>query len=352
MNRSASLLILAQPRMGSSFLGQLFNQHPDVFFLYEPLHSFSMFKKLNYVSAMNYSQLVASFLRNAHSCRFSGFQDYFSFISHPGLSSPHFRLSSKALSSPPLCDSSVATFSNHSLILSKCPLLNATTVSLVCSSRKLVVTKVLIHRLPSYDLQQYPKRVIHLVRDPRAVVWSMLRMGLLTRGDTGADGNNCSWKLPLTPELTKESVCSFSKQVRLVCDQMAKDVYFSKHFPKRLGQLYKIVRYEELASNMAHLTPQLFDFAGLDISPEVTELIRGNTILNASHGEDAQQSYSTTNRNAVATLNSWRSGLTFDETGVIDKECADFIKNFGYGFAESEQKLRNTNASLLESRNN
>ena len=68
--RSAYLLILAQPRTtawGSSFLGQLFNQHPDVFYLYEPLHPFSMFQTLNYVTETEVTQpLLLRFFAVCH----------------------------------------------------------------------------------------------------------------------------------------------------------------------------------------------------------------------------------------------------------------------------------------------
>ena len=138
---SAFVLILAQPRTGSSFLGQLFNQHPGVFYLYEPLQPFSMFQTLNYVTETSHATIVASFLRNLSRCRLNDFQDYFSFISHSGLSSPHFRLSSKSLSSPPLCKSEATTFDRQSEILNKCPLLNAKAVSLVCAKRGLLQPK-------------------------------------------------------------------------------------------------------------------------------------------------------------------------------------------------------------------
>ena len=91
------VLIFAQPRTGSSFLGQLFNQHPNVFYLYEPLRPFAVFKELKYIAERNYATLTRSFLRNASICNLTGFQEYFSFLSHPGLSNTHFILSSRSL---------------------------------------------------------------------------------------------------------------------------------------------------------------------------------------------------------------------------------------------------------------
>lgn len=72
--RSAYLLILVQLRTGSSFLGQLFNQHPGVFDLYEPLHTFSMFQTLNYVTEKSHATLVVSFLRSLSRCSLNDFQ--------------------------------------------------------------------------------------------------------------------------------------------------------------------------------------------------------------------------------------------------------------------------------------
>ena len=38
-SKRVNVIIISEPRSGSSFLGQIFNQHPDVFYLFEALRA-------------------------------------------------------------------------------------------------------------------------------------------------------------------------------------------------------------------------------------------------------------------------------------------------------------------------
>ena len=366
---SAYVLNLAQPRTGSSFLGQLFNQHPDIFYLYEPLHPFAMFKKLNYITEKGYATFVASFLRNLSSCHFNGFQDYFSFISHPGLSSPHFRLSSKSLSSPPLCDSEVWSLDTQSEFLKKCPQLDAENVSLVCASKKFVAAKILTQRLPEVilrDLIEYfhsraeiPFKIIHLVRDPRAIVWSIIKMGLIEKGiethHTGTEvnkrRNQSDTSQLIYGNRSRNSTlgCNFIKQVKLLCDKMNKDVNISLYLSSKLStDQYRIIRYEKLASSPLKIAKNIFEFTGIDFAPEVKDWLQKNSLLADNNDKRVNElSYSTTNKNTTVTINSWRKALSLLETDIIDKQCAEFIRNFGYLFIDNVEVLRNISISLL-----
>lgn len=363
---SVYVLILAQPRTGSSFLGRLFNQHPGVFYLYEPLHPFSMFQTLNYVTEKGHATLVASFLRSLSRCSLNGYQDYFSFISHSGLSNPHFRLSSKSLSSPPLCKSEATTFDNQSEILKKCPPLNAKTVSLVCASKRFIAAKILTPRLPEEILKELFEQFhsqaktqiksIQLVRDPRAMVWSMIKMGLIERGikknNTRTEYSNKKQDSPSQPLGGRNSATlnhNFIKQVKLLCNRMTKDVNISLPLSSKLNSYQnRIVRYEELASNNLMLAGKIFEFTGIDFALEVKEWLGRNSLFDKDESSAGERSYSTSNRNITVTINSWRKSLSFLETFVIDKECAYFMQNFGYKFIDNVDVLTNISISLLQ----
>ena len=364
--RSAYLLILAQPRTGSSFLGQLFNQHPGVFYLYEPLHTFSMFQTLNYVTEKGHATLVASFLRSLSRCSLNDFQDYFSFISHPWLSSPHFRLSSKSLSSPPLCKSEATSFDGQSEILKKCPPLNAKDVSFVCAKKRFVAAKILTQRLPEVILKNLFEefhsqaetrfKIIQLVRDPRAMVWSMIKLGLMERGiknySTAIEYSNEKLDSTSQPLRRRNSAIlghNFIKQVKLLCSRMTKDVTISLQFSsKSSADHYRIVRYEEVASRTLVFARKIFDFTGIDFALEVKEWLRRNTLFDKNERSAGERSYSTSNRNITFAVNSWRTSLSFLEVSIIDKECAYFMQNFGYKFIDNVDILTNISISLLQ----
>ena len=366
-NTSAYVLILAEPRTGSSFLGQFFNQHPGVFYLYEPLYPFSMFQTLNYVTDRGHATLVSSFLRSLSRCSLNGFQDYFNFISHFGLSSPHFRLSSKLLSSPPLCKSDVTSLDNQSEFLKKCPPLNAKAVSLVCSSKRFVAAKILTPRLPEVILKELFEqlhskaetqfKIIQLVRDPRAMVWSMIKMGLMERGilknnNTRTEYSNKkpgSTSQPLRRRNSATIGLNFIKHAKFLCNRLSKDVNISLHFSsKRNTNQYTIVRYEELASSTFTFAGKIFEFTGIDFALEVKEWLRRNKLFGRNEGSAGERSYSTSNRNITVTINSWRKSLSFLETSVIDKECAYFMQNFGYKLIDNVDVLTNISISLLQ----
>ncbi|CAH3043918.1 unnamed protein product, partial [Pocillopora meandrina] len=326
-------------RTGSSFLGQLFNQHPDVFYLYEPLHPFAVFKKLKYIAERNYTTLTRLFLRNASICNFNGFQEYFNFLSHPGLSNPHFVLSSRSLASLPFCKYAFQPFKNLFKPLSKCSPLDANLVSLNCKSKKFVALKILTHRLPeenlkdlvegnSLQLQKIPLKTIQLVRDPRAVVWSMIKMGLISRGtknytrtELNKKGRNSTFR---PPNINFIPSFSFIEQVR---------------------HQYRVIRYEDLAENIPEFSRKIFQFTGIDYAAEVKEWLRYLNFDEKRHGND-ELSYSTSNRNTSVTINSWRKELSLLETLIIDNQCADFMVKFGYKFIESANLLKNMVKSL------
>ena len=44
-SKRVNVIIVSEPKSGSSFLGQIFNQHPNVFYLFEPLRAVTVVKK-------------------------------------------------------------------------------------------------------------------------------------------------------------------------------------------------------------------------------------------------------------------------------------------------------------------
>ena len=63
--KRVNVIIVSEPRSGSSFLGQIFNQHPNVFYLFEPLRAVTMVTNedlyLNLPSE-NYNRLAVKLL--------------------------------------------------------------------------------------------------------------------------------------------------------------------------------------------------------------------------------------------------------------------------------------------------
>ena len=104
-SKRVNVIIVSEPRSGSSFLGQIFNQHPNVFYLFEPLRAVTVVTNedlyLNLPSE-NYNRLALKLLFEILNCRFrsSFYLDHFNSF---------HRSSRKALSSFPLCHQGEAT---------------------------------------------------------------------------------------------------------------------------------------------------------------------------------------------------------------------------------------------------
>ena len=139
-----NVIIVSEPRSGSSFLGQIFNQHPKVFYLFEPLSAVTVVTNedlyLNLPSE-NYNRLALKLLFQILNCRFrsSIYLDHFNSF---------HRFSSKALSSFPLCHQGEAT---HAFAARKnCAPLIGTTMEEVCKFQySFSVAKILLHRVPT-----------------------------------------------------------------------------------------------------------------------------------------------------------------------------------------------------------
>ena len=88
-----NVLIIVHGRTGSSFLGQIFNNHPEVFYIYEPLITFQLTSMRN---SRLYAYAAMGLLRDLFNCRFKQQTEFLSFMSHFHLN----RFSSRALTSP------------------------------------------------------------------------------------------------------------------------------------------------------------------------------------------------------------------------------------------------------------
>jgi len=170
-----NVIVLTHMSSGSTFLGNLFNLHPDVFYLYEPLNKLRMavhgdrknlgeWNVLDKKAEEAYRTDFSNLLRDFFTCNFQGNKTIDNLF--PGWLRRIHRSNFLAWRGTD------TTFTNES-------------VREACKSRRITVAKIMQTRLPGdigiRELQQvctsepnnFKCLIVHLVRDPRAVISSL-----------------------------------------------------------------------------------------------------------------------------------------------------------------------------------
>ena len=299
-----NLIILSPGRGGSTFLGSLFDCNPHVMYCYEPLYSVAqqMFK-VNLVRGdkepKNYKETSIKFSDSFLDCDFSDVSNAtFSAFS----SSDLHRGASKALSKEYL------------------PKISETSLRKACNAYNYTVIKILSSRVPSKTIQtfkelfqkrnRYHVKMVHLVRDPRAVVVSRIK--------------SVKWmKDHLSP--------GFHKNVQRICDPILRNVRLGLLYPPPwLKNRFKVIRYEDLTLNTLNTTRELYSFAGFDWSASVDEWIRALTKNTKQRGP-----YSVF-RNASAAIDGWKNAPE-PLVRAVENICGDLMDFLAY------KKLRKQN---------
>lgn len=303
-------------RSGSTFLGQLFNQHPNAFYTFEPLYPWT--------DCSSQIDERLKVIKGALQCDFVPAVDvYGSLISEPRKQSPDikcltdnfcFRSKTKDLCSKEFCPSG-----RRSGQCERCGPLHLPRLNHFCRQHDVAVTKVIrlcdltsmksIMEDPSMDV-----KIIHLIRDPRGMINSRFKI-------------NKIWPVPNTDS---------------TCTRIIHNAKFAKDSGAEwLKGRYLIIRYEDLALHPMETAEKIYKFADMPFLPEVKKWITDNT--RSSSGKNP---YST-NRNSAETMERWRKDLSFEQVKQVQKVCSDALNYFGYKIVKSETELHNFNKTLV-----
>ena len=291
-----NLIIISPGRGGSSFLGSLFNENPHVMYSFEPFFAitrdiFHVNLDKGYKEPKNYKQAFLRVIDGFLKCDFANLSK--TTISALSKRSWHL-LQSNAFSKVNLKPFSRA-------------LLTST-----CENHDYTVIKILSARVPNKTIEtfkelfqqqsHYDVKLVHLVRDPRAVVNSRV---------------NLKWmKDHLHP--------SFSDNVRRICNPILQNIRFGLFSPSSwLKNRFKIIRYEDLVGNTVNITRELYRFAGFDWSTSIDEWI-SQLANNSKQGTEY-----CVFRNATAAIHGWKNAPK-PFIKAVEDECRDLMDFLGY----------------------
>lgn len=334
------ILILSTWRSGSSFTGQIFSQHPDVFYLMEP--AWHVWNTLPQQHLKVLQMAVRDVVRSVFLCDMSVFDAY---MPEKRFKSSLFQWeTSRALCSPPACH----LFNRNDIISQTdcrtvCERYPFDTAENSCKTYSHIVIK----EVRFFDLKSLSQllkdpflnlKVLHLVRDPRAIFQSREKAA----SELYNDDNIIIKSLPINMFGRKKENVPY-KLMEKICKSQV-DIYLSatNGSHSALDSRYMMVRYEDIVRNPIEKASQMYQFGKLNFLPKLKYWIH-----NLTHGKGRGQRFLINSRDAVNVSRAWRTSLQFESVQKIQNVCAKAMKVFGYRFLESNKTQHDLNYELL-----
>ena len=331
-----NLIIVAHGRSGSTFLGNIFNNHPSVFYLFEPYQTVERLVAFQPKNSQEYHDLAFSWMKGIFQCNFvssrhvADLQSYYR-KEYPSNYNP---FKSLTLLQPPFC---IYNTTDPRWSLESCPPLDQGTMEDSCHTQHSVtVVKVLISRMPDTNLKQllticdtdqFDCKFIFLVRDPRGIIPSSKAVGFY--------GDNDKVLLNGTQRFSQE-----------VCGATYKNLNIIRFLQAQMKKRFMLLRYEDLAVNPLEMLPKLLEFAGL---PEDESLTRWLYLASHSPETKSEQSAARWRQDSKEGAERWRWKVKSSIISVIEHYCKDVMETLGFiPVNGSYQVQKNLTISLLE----
>lgn len=178
-------------------------------------------------------------------------------------------------------------------------------------------------------------KIIHLVRDPRAIMASRI----MTFKDEYLRGwkiwNSTGWK----PQYLNVA------EITSICKDMAASAAMGAQAPPWLQGRYLLVRYEDVAFKPEEMAAEIYRFLGVEMDDQVRRWIAKNTKTGEANADPHL-----TVRDSKAAATSWRLHLRFDIARTLQDLCNNTMALLGYKHVHSAAELRDLSYSLIENR--
>lgn len=178
-------------------------------------------------------------------------------------------------------------------------------------------------------------KIIHLVRDPRAIMASRIM--------TFEHEYLRAWRI-WNSTGRKPQYLNVTEIVSN-CKDMAASAAMGAQAPPWLQGRYLLVRYEDVALMPEEMAAEIYRFLGLEIDDRVRTWIAKNT----KTGKANANPFLTT-RDSKAAATSWRLRLRFDIAKTLQDLCNNTMALLGYKHVHSAAELRDLSYSLMENR--
>uniref|UniRef100_A0A2P2I056 Carbohydrate sulfotransferase 4-like n=2 Tax=Hirondellea gigas TaxID=1518452 RepID=A0A2P2I056_9CRUS len=278
------ILLVSTWRSGSTFLGQVLQQHPGVFQHYEPFSYFGIRQIRSGSDAFQSQQLLHRLLE----CRFAGQDEYLEYTAkNPVDMSGHNKRIWNACNSVKRID----ICSNATFLTEAC---NMFPIQLVKTVRlRLNLTQLFLGET------RLNAKVVFLVRDPRATMSS--RRSTVDWCDSGQD-------------------CS---SPAILCSDLKADLKVAGALELLYPKSFTMIKYEDLANNPQNVIKKLLQFLGMEYSKELSKFVR-------QHTESELDKPWSIARKSAARVSRWKEQLLKEEIENIEDSCKSVIEKLGY----------------------
>nr|XP_054757403.1 carbohydrate sulfotransferase 3-like [Lytechinus pictus] len=314
------IIILAQWRFGSSVIGELFNQNPGIFFMFEPLwvvEKMVTLWRLPGPFAPETYFYQTKVMRDFAKCDFSDeFIGVVNLTNHWG---------------GKMLNRAICKRTGNG-----CKIPNAEWLSNVCKSFEGHLAAKLIRGdfdtiKPLIVDDHVNVKVIHLVRDPRGSAASRINY-LFNIAKNGKAHPKYSKVGRLEPLQLFNFDIMHSDSIIGMCRWLRETTNTSAKTSDWLIDRYYLLKYEDFANDPIRVTEDLYNFAGLQLPHSVKKWVSQNTQAKSS----AQGTFAM-KKNSNLTATHWMHDLGYIEIQQIEAECSDVMKILGYELYDNLQ---------------
>ena len=210
------------------------------------------------------------------------------------------------------------------------------------SATKVILAERLTRLIP---LMERGAKVIQLVRDPRGVMASRLKIYSGTNKTHSLEFLNQHWGI------FHNYVTDYCSQIRADMNTIRRLVldYSGRGSMEQIP--YVLVRYEDLAMRPFVEVTRMYKPLNMDPDTSVLNWIRKFTTRdNQQDNEDdiEEMSFGTYRRNSTETAFSWRQYIPWVFVEMVQEECSDIMHILGYPPFEKEQQLTDLNFQVIK----
>lgn len=249
---------------------------------------------------------------------------------------------SRALCSPPACPLTPhGEMSDQLECQKKCDSRGLQGAKNACDIHSHVVLKaVRFFEIESlYPLLQDPSldlRIIHLVRDPRAVTRSREQSANAFMKDDAIVLENRHMPAAEGQYQVMQKICR--SHVRINERAILKP-------PPFLKGRYKMVRFEDMVRDPLGQINEMYKFVGLEMTKQL-----GEWIYTVTHGKGTgtkKEAFEITSRDAADVSQAWRTTLPYNKVKRIQEVCKGAMSLLGYRAVNTEKEQKKLDIDLL-----